>query len=539
MLVDARSLPDGSVVQADVCIVGSGPAGLALARALRSRSVKVCVIEAGGQRRDESNDRLAQLAPASAILDFSMDSRLRQLGGTAMAWDAPIPGNRQGVRMRPLDRLDFEPRDWVPDSGWPFRFDEVAGHYARAERALGLRSSDSPEGWPDAPAGTWPVDSARVRTSIDQFARRQVIRDWAADLVDDEETQLLLWANATGLEVASGDASVELVRVACLNQQRHSVRASTYVLAAGGIENARLLLLSGHGLRRAMGSSQDLVGRFFMDHIAVRLGTLHLADPVDLARIAIYDIRRGGDTLLSGRLQLREDVMRAGRLLNGAIAITPRPSARHTQALAALRFLYWHERTPGAEDYSQAFRSLLRSGPHTAALLTELMWRQRRFPPTISSGWSGVTRGGSRFAGFDLELQLELPPRAENRVNIGEARDELGMPRANVDYRFGELEHDTVAYTRRIIEQEIADSGLGRFIADETGVPTPALSLHHHLGTTRMHESPSAGVVDANAKVHGLANLYVAGSSVFPTGGYANPTLTIIALALRLADHLA
>ena len=538
MLLDARTLPNGSVIRADVCIVGSGPAGMTLARALRSRSLRVCVVEAGGEAREEANDQLAFVPPASGDLELAPHSRRRQLGGTAAAWDAPIPGNRQGVRMRPLDRIDFEPRDWVPDSGWPFRIDELAIYYSRAEQALGLRASDGPEERLDAAADSWPVNSKRVRTAIDQFARRQVVQEWARDLVDDQDTQLLVWANATSLEMAAGNASVESVRIACLNQKRHTVRASIYVLAAGGIENARLLLLAGDG-RGGVGNAPDLVGRYFMDHIWVRLGTLELADPAAFADIALYDVRRVGGRLVSGRLQLHENIMRTERLLNGAVSMTPRASVRHSQALAALRFLYWREGSPDVASYAGALRSLLRSGPHTAALLSELAWRQRRFPPTIASGWSGIARGGSRFAGFDLELQLELPPRAENRVSIVDARDGLGMPRAGVEYRFGELERETVARTRSIIGQEITESGLGRFTGSEGDIPAPAVSLHHHLGTTRMHESPAAGVVDPNSKVHGVANLYLAGSSVFPTGGYANPTLTIIALALRLAEHLA
>ncbi len=532
MLTDASLLPDGTSITADVCVVGAGPAGIALARELQKQAVRVCLVESGGLEADEDAQRLTSIPRAGGDLTFPSGSRRRQFGGTATVWNAPIPGNRQGVRMLPLDPLDFEQREWVEDSGWPIAYGDLDAYYRRAQSLLELKPTGSDAGpWPDAP-DPWPLDPDKVQTTMVQFARRPALLRRGKEVLD-SEVQVLLRANVTDFELAQDRLSVSRLRVACFNGKRHSVTASVFVLATGGIENARLLRLCEGGVR-------DLVGRYFMDHVWASIGTVTLADPAAFAASALYDIVRVHGHLVGGRLRLSDDAMRSEGLLNGAVTITPRPSPEHLQAIEGLRFFKRRGHYGENVGYLEALRRVARGGPYAAALTAELAWRQRRFPPTISSGWAQLRRGGHRLPHFDLELQLELPPRRENQIVLAERHDALGLPVACVRYEFGDLERRTLHRTSELMAEAIEDAGIGQVSHRARASDlVSGESIHHHMGTTRMHESPARGVVDPNCRVHGVKNLYVAGSSVFPTGGYANPTLTIIALALRLADHLA
>ena len=141
--------------------------------------------------------------------------------------------------------------------------------------------------------------------------------------------------------------------------------------------------------------------------------------------------------------------------------------------------------------------------------------------------------------------QAEHLPHRSSRVVLATDRDALGMPRLRTQVAFTEQDVRTVEKFHRVLAAQLSATGTGAFHAYDPDLVsqiedrlTHFNSMYHHLGTTRMSASPATGVVDRDCRVHGVDNLYVAGGSVFPTGGYANPTLTVVALALRLADRL-
>ncbi len=158
----------------------------------------------------------------------------------------------------------------------------------------------------------------------------------------------------------------------------------------------------------------------------------------------------------------------------------------------------------------------------------------------ITAGPLGI-EGGTERRLYSLFVRAEQAPNPNSRVQLGTDRDALGSRKIVLDWRVGELDRRTVRVALEAIGHAVGAAGLGRLysrpVAEPEFWPT-VFGGHHHLGTTRMHRDPRSGVVDRDCRVHGLANLYVAGSSVFPTGGFANPTLTIVAMTLRLADHL-
>jgi choline dehydrogenase-like flavoprotein len=285
------------------------------------------------------------------------------------------------------------------------------------------------------------------------------------------------------------------------------VSAKVFVLAAGGIENPRLLLLSNERSPAGVGNAHDVVGRYFMDHFHVR-GTLVPSDRALFDRAGLYDVRALPDGRVMGcKLNVTPAVMERERLLNSALK----------------------------PDASIASRPLSAFAGTYARLLVK--HRQLR-PATF--GWSELATPMQRFAVFATHLQIELAPMPSNRVTLSAERDRLGRPLPSVHWRWDELSRRSVHGAARILAASFARAGLGRLEmprGDQPLLPN-ALGINHHIGATRIHTDPKQGVVDANCKVHGVSNLFITGSSVFPTGGYANPTLTIIALAIRLADRV-
>ena len=317
------------------------------------------------------------------------------------------------------------------------------------------------------------------------------------------------------------------------------MKANAYVLACGGLDNPRLLLSANdeHGI----GNAHDVVGRYYMDHLRYISGEIVPFDRRLFTRSGLYDIRSTPHGLVMGKLAPTEELLESEALLQSGATILPRPPAEVAAALdevmATIRALRRGERPdrrPPLSSFARVAAHLGRTGP-------EMALRQRRFPPRTDAGWSSTWGNARRYARFSVEHQLEQAPDRENRVRLGKTRNEFGRPAIDVAWRWGELDLQSARTTQELFGQAVEQSGVGRFEprtwTDHPPVTTPA-GAYHPMGGTRMHVDPRQGVVDANAKVHGVRNLFVAGSSVFSTGGYANPTFTLLALSVRLAEHL-
>jgi choline dehydrogenase-like flavoprotein len=321
---------------------------------------------------------------------------------------------------------------------------------------------------------------------------------------------VLLHATVIGFDTGDGGFAVTGVRVATPRGELR-VEASVVVLAAGGIENARLLLLSG------LGNQRDLVGRFFMEHPYVASGLLH---PAGAGReTAFYHRHQEGGTRISGVFTLREELLRRERLVNAAIFLRARGQGHLVTETEAVHSI-------------EVLAAALRRGavpPRAGRRLATALARPDRlaFAAALRLGLIG---GGP----IGLRAFTEPVPDPANRVTLTDERDRLGRPRVRVAWRMCELERRSLARIHELLDQALRDRGLGGL---ELRAAEPA-GVGHHIGTTRMHRDPARGVVDEHCRVHGVANLFLAGSSVFPAAGLANPTLTIIALALRLADRI-
>jgi choline dehydrogenase-like flavoprotein len=303
------------------------------------------------------------------------------------------------------------------------------------------------------------------------------------------------------------------------------VRARLVVLAAGGIENPRLLLLSRGVHRAGLGNDRDLVGRFFAERLSARTGFIVPAGPDLTGSAGFYDAREVAPGVrLQGALRLRDAAQRERQLLNCAFFLASR-----SQSMTA-----------------EAVRS--------AATLAKAR-RRRPLPPGMLGHFRNIATGLGDLGAFArdhlrrpdelrrvlvLRAQAEQAPNPDSRVTLGTRRDRFGQPVAQLDWRPAPSDRASIRASQEVLDAALRQAGLGHvelMLGDED---PPALleGNFHHLGATRMHTDPSLGVVDADCRVHGVRNLYVAGSSVFPTYGCSNPTLTVVALALRLADHL-
>lgn len=483
MFQDARQVREGAIVDCDVCIVGAGAAGITIARELAGGGLSVVVLESGGLAEDAETQALY----GGRIFGrpyFRLDEcRTRRFGGSTNCWAG---------MCRPLSPLDLESRDWVEHSGWPIAYDELAGYYPRAQRICQLAAFDyrasawASEGAPLSLAGE-AFESGVFQVNPLRFGKA-----YAPGLRSARNVTVHCNANVVDLVGRPGDARVERLAVRTLEGRRYAVRARATVLAAGGIENPRLLLAARAANPKGLGNGNGLVGRYFMEHPHVVSGVWLPSSAAP--SLGFYRARRAGAVHVSGFLQPSSALQREERILDFASFLAREaPLPEFEQALA-------------------------------------------RFASETDGGSAPATQ-----AVFFMN-ELEQAPNPASRVRLIPEEDALGMPRVQLEWRLSSIDKRTLRVGQHRFAQALARAGLGRLQVllseDDHTWPPDTIGGRHHMGTTRMHADPKHGVVDANCRLHEVSNLYVAGSSVFPTSGSANPTLSIVALALRLADHL-
>jgi choline dehydrogenase-like flavoprotein len=499
MELDATTFREGTTLDTDTCIVGAGPAGLVLAAELVGKSCDVIVLESGGH---------AAQAEILALNDGDMSgdvyaglgaTRHRRVGGTAQLWNSATAG-RIGAKYAPLDAADFEPRPARAESGWPFTLDELRVDYERAQRicALGPFAYDA-TAWSDSLHQPWSALGPGLVSRVYQAgARDALLSPLRASITQATNVRLCTHATAVALHRGKSSREITSVSVATAGAARWSVRAKRVVLAAGAVENARMLLLTDEG-SGAIGNASGWLGRGFMEHPRDRALTLHPRTGTLYEQSAFYDQWRAADgTWLVGRLALDHAALGSADVLNASATLFPRASARRARLRAAL--------------------------PAFAA----------RWLRGEGHGWSGTRRSARAYDGFAVLLNVEQTPHRDNRVSLSARRDSLGVPLPSLHWRWRADDHARLERLRAMLARELET--IGAVTIDRDALPDP--NAHHHAGTTRMHEDPRHGVTDRHGRVHGTDNLHVAGASTFPTAGFVNPMLTIVALSVRLARHL-
>jgi choline dehydrogenase-like flavoprotein len=510
---------------ADVAIVGSGAAGQAAARRLLALGNSVALIESGGFDHDDASADLNRGEIVGQHYHPLDHSRLRFFGGTTAIW---------GGRCAEYDDIDFERRDWVAHSGWPIGPDDIRSHLAEARSLLGVEQVD---------VARLPRPQLLQRLSTEELAVRwwsfdpkfdRFTIDQASDLLDDPRCTLMVHATVREVVLADDKGSVERLDVRTPSGRKIDVRARHYLLAAGGIENPRILLASNSVVSQGIGNAYDLVGRFFMEHPHARGG--RIVGKADWNWLAAFAKRRVNGVEVSPAITPAESLQRREGLLNTAMTIAVRQPEGGSHPLAKRAYLHVKHRTaPTRRGRSmwKATKQLVRGYTGlTGALHPWLMRRIGR-------------------ADLSLVIRAEQAPNPDSRVKLNGERDATGMPRVSLDWRLSAIDVDTVTGLVSSLDREARRLGMGSvepasWLAnpDKRWVSDDLISAHpiggfHHMGTTRMAGDPRRGVTDGWGRVHGLPNLHIAGSSLFPTAGWANPTLTILALALRTADRIS
>ena len=522
MFIDARAVSGGTVVESDLCIIGAGAAGIALAREFEHSGLRVCLLESGGLKPDDDTQSLYEGESVGFAYELG-SSRRRQFGGSTNCWSG---------YCGPIDAYHFERRPWVPYSGWPVTRKELDPYYERAAQVLGISpSADAAAQWQEK-SGRQRLNllcagSDRLNSSLYQKAtsNRRFRTRFGRDLRAAKGLHVYLYANVVKIEVAAGETSVSRLQVACLNGNRFEVAARFFVLAAGGIENARLLLASDEANGKGIGNQHDLVGRFFMEHPCLRIGSARFRRGEQVSDL--YDAQYAVVNLpVLAELGPREEILRSESLLDWGAHITAVPKGASCAGVASLVSIYRDVRTGRTPP------GLVSHGCRVLSDITQvaqfLLGYKFRFDRFVES--------------FDIFLRIEQSPNPDSRIVLSSERDKLGVKRPRLDWRLTELDRRTFRRAAEILGVELPQAEFGSVEIERPDLdPGRGVSLDwnwHHVGTTRMHDDVKQGVVDRNCKVHGLHNLFIAGSSVFPTAGRNVPTLTIVALAIRLADDL-
>ncbi|HET9458660.1 MAG TPA: GMC family oxidoreductase [Sphingomicrobium sp.] len=519
---------DLSDLQGEVCVIGAGPAGITAARRLLELGRHVTLIESGGTDYEDETSALNAGESVGQPYYRLEHARLRFFGGTAAIW---------GGRVAELDPIDFEPRSWVPYSGWPIRYEELQPYYRTAWSMLGL---EPPHHGPE-PLGK--------RVQLPRFDEARIsLRYWGFDSHSDRfgfgscadlrnNPNCLIVTHATVGEIVTrpDGSAVEMVMVRTPDGRDVRVRARAFVLAAGGIENARLLLASNRHAPAGVGNGHDLVGRFFMEHPHTRGGRLVATATWGLIKAFGRSHRVGRQRVAALVTAGREQQERLG-ILNSSLTLAPR-QPEGSRPFAAMRL------------YNKAKHDL------APRHLTRAAWRRAKSLVTSAQMIIDPLRPWlmHRLGLLDLALlvRAEQAPNPDSRVTLSQDRDPLGTPRVRLDWKMTELDKSSVAGLVALFGSECERLGLGRvepapWLRDdaERWHTDPLISAHpiggyHHMGTTRMADSARNGVTDGFGNVFGVHNLYAAGSSLFTTSGWANPTLTLMALALRTSERIS
>lgn len=544
MLIDTSKEAPPSSVRVDVCVVGSGPAGITLTRALCRSGFRVCMLESGGNKASKAAENLntGSVDSAHGYREQTFrEGRCRRFGGSSHLWNHELRGAPgRHIRYLPLDKIDFERRDWIPESGWPFSRQEVQSYYEGAQRVCGIGKFDyRASAWDDGAKSRQPWRTEKIESIVSQFGPPSIFKDhFCRELASIERVSVFLHAVLLELRMDPLSRAITSAFAATPGGRKFQVQARAFVLAAGGLENARILLLQDKIQPGGLGNQNDMVGRCFMDHPSITLGTLVPFSGAIFNQAGFYDQHDVEGQAVMGLLRIRPDVMRREKILNVCAVLAPHFKNLRSSKLAFVRQLLYKgprfiARRHLRFDQYELDTFMAPPRPLRQRLLNE-------YYSESQCGWSRLSGLERCFGEFGVRSLVEQSPDRSNRIILAAQTDTFGQRKIKLLWRWNELDLYSIRAAQEIFRNDLASAGIGTFIPAEETDPQcrPFNSPHHFMGTTRMGDNPKDSVVNPDCRVHEVPNLFIAGSSVFPTGGFANPTLTTIALALRLGHHL-
>jgi choline dehydrogenase-like flavoprotein len=524
----------------DVCVIGAGPAGIAVALECDAKGLSTLLIEAGGLKPGRTKPTPDDIMDERCHAPLHIATR-QSFGGTSWAW---------GRHCVPFDPIDFETRPYVPESGWPIGYDDMSRWYEAAASYLDCGSSDfllPASGWED-------LDGF----SVEPIERMSRLSNFAVAYRDRIERSRRTWLchgkAVVGLDLDLTGERVVGLRVAGASGPQSAPRARLYVLAGGGLRTTQLLMNLQMEWPQHFCGSDGPLGRYYMGHIGGEIATI-VFKVGDDATDFLYKVDAQGIYCLR-RFRLDDDKQKSGHMLNTVFMLRTPPLADYRHQSGALSLIHLCALTPALRNYLRPGRmrgagqddisvglgkhlgNVLKNPVATASELQELL-RQKFF---LKNKVPIVL--GNRSGRFALRYNAEQIPSPESRVRLNDRLDRFGAPSLSVDFRFTEEDARSVVRAHEALDYSLQTSARGYleywYPPEERLAAVLALASdgYHQVGTTRMRASPRQGVVDPDCRVHGIQNLFIASSSVFPTTGHANPTFPMVALALRLAEHL-
>jgi choline dehydrogenase-like flavoprotein len=520
MIEDFRALDASVPLSADVCVVGAGAAGIVLATELSKAGLHVMMLESGDVRPKKIDQALNTGEVVGQRYAGLTNGRMRALGGATRLWFG------QCIR---LEEIDLAKRHWVPYSGWPISMEDLAPWYQRAEQFFELEGERydeqiyrnlgmSPPAWYDGELCThFTIYTPRI--DLGRLLYREIKENMGI--------RLLLNANVVEVAVNEGGSTCGGVHITSLGGKAAFAKAPVVVLSCGGIENARLLLLSRSKKREGLGNDRDLVGRFLQDHPNAKTATVY---PRDIGSFhALFSLQYKTYFRYFPKFPLHPRKQRAEQCLN-----------------CTSHLVFQQDEDSGLAAAKEIYRAVRRK--QKPSQIGQKLWNTTKdLPSVLHAAFSFLFKSKS-VLGQPIQVRLqchtEQQPDPESRITLSMDRDILGMPKARVHWKINEAERTSMCIATRSMKWELARLGLAEVQIDPwldddaADWKSRITDSYHHIGSTRMASSEGDGVVDSNCQVFGTRGLFVAGSSVFPTSGYANPTLTIVALSLRLAHHI-
>ena len=484
MIIDLNSVDkDAAHKQYDVCLCGSGPAGITVARVLASLGKKVAIFEGGGLEYSEiSQDLYSGESVGLQYWDSVHSYRLRYFGGTSNHWAG---------RCAFLDSVDFEQRDYYGLPGWAITREEAYQFFDPACAILDI----SREAFQASQLTKWSGNNFR----FSEFARSKPTRfgkKYYPELKDSSNIDVYLNANLTNINLSKSLDEVTSFEIRNYNNQRFHFSAKNYVIALGAIENARLLLSCDKQIPGGIGNQNGMVGRCFMEHLNVGIGRFISDDSTNWQ--------------------------------HGSLCLNPTENMIRRMQIGSAVIAFDRDYVPASYGRLKKFKQFIRE----AVCKSEFLTNSSRNIMDFNCPGDGV-----------ITTMIEQTPNINSRITLGTEKDMFGMRRVKLDWQVKDADYKTIRILGLEVAKEMARSGLARvqladFILDDTKIISGIGGHAHQMGTTRMSADPQFGVVDKNLQIHGFKNIFVAGSSVFPTGGGANPTLTIVMLSERLGHYL-
>lgn len=524
MIIDGYKLSSKKHFSCDICIIGAGVAGITLANELLdTSSLTITLVESGDEIYKQETQDLYSPEKKPDLYEDPTYNRLRLLGGSSNHWQN---------NTSPLDPIDFESRDWIPNSGWPISYKDIEPYYIKAAEYCGTKSDKyNLEYWSKTLNSTDLFKQSKIiETNIAKAATppTRFFNEHGHSLKISQKITLLKNTNLVDLDYDLERQRVKEVSVSAKPGLIHTIDAKVFILCAGGIENARLMLEFNQKFNNKLGNQHSNVGRYFMDHPIIRPAILY---PNKQKDFSLYQHQIVSNRAVSGFMQFSSTFLKENKCTNLRMPLNSQNEYEASLAIESLHML--------SDNYKQN-RLEKHFGKHILNILSDLdMVLEGASRKSLNKS---LFDSASDFEGYKLPIMIEQTPNRNNRIKLGTEEDRFGLRKILIDWELGQFEIDNLWRILPYMSNEIGRLNLGRIRLlkefEDRLFGRKMYFSHHHMGTTRMANSPVNGVVDKNLKVFTTKNLYISSSSIFTTGGHLPPTLTIAAFSVRLAKHI-